>query len=80
MATGQAVPDVDSQAPAGEQIEHGQAAEASPIRQLIGNEVHAPDVIAGGRRSSLLRGARRSRITRNASAAAPSLLDIEPIS
>ena len=44
---------IDRKAFTREQIEHGQCAEPPPIRELIGHEVHTPDVIANGRRSSL---------------------------
>jgi hypothetical protein len=46
--------DVDGQALAREEVEHGQRTEPPPIGELIGDEVHAPDVIPRGRWSSLL--------------------------
>jgi hypothetical protein len=79
ISAGEAVPDVNGQALAGKQIEDGQAAESSPIRQLIRDKVHAPDVIARGGRSSLL-AMHRGRVAPWAlPAQRQPLLDIEAI-
>jgi hypothetical protein len=52
--TAQALTDIDGQAFAREPVEHCERAEPSPIGELIGHEVHTPDVIASGRWASLL--------------------------
>jgi DNA-binding NtrC family response regulator len=41
------VTDVDRQALAGEQVDHRQSAESSPVGELVSDEVHAPDLVAG---------------------------------
>src|SRR6267143_4306882 len=38
--------DIDRQALAGEEVDHRQCAEAPTIRELVGHEVHTPDLIA----------------------------------
>jgi hypothetical protein len=50
----ESLPDIDRQAFAGEQVEDRERAESSAVRQFVRDEVHAPDVIAIGRRSPLL--------------------------
>jgi hypothetical protein len=50
---GQAPSDGDVETLAGIQIQHGQRPEFPPVHELVGDEVHAPDVVAGGRWSSL---------------------------
>ena len=54
-----ALTSVDRQALARERVDHGQRPEATPIGELVRDEVHAPDVVACGRRPSLLTMHRR---------------------
>ena len=50
----EALTDVDRQAFPREEIDDGERSESPTIRQLVGHEVHAPDVVPRGRGSSLL--------------------------
>jgi hypothetical protein len=52
-------------------VHHGQRAKPSPIRQFIGEEIHAQDVIALNRRPSLLAMHRRGHAATVACLAAP---------
>ena len=54
VTAAQALAHVDRQALAREEIEHGEGTEPPPVGELIGHEVHTPDVIPCGRGSSLL--------------------------
>ena len=54
MAPAQPLADINRQAFPGKQIEDGQGAHTPAVGELIGHEVHAPDLITRRRRSSLL--------------------------
>ena len=54
ISTTESLTGVDGQAFARQQIEDCQRSEASPICELVGDEVHRPDVIPRGRWASLL--------------------------
>ena len=79
IAPAETVTDVDRQALACEQVQHGQRAESPTIRQLIGDKVHAPDVIASGRGASLLAVDRRRVTPGPLPSKREAFLNIEPI-
>ncbi len=79
VATTEALADVDRQAFAREQIEHGQRAKAPAIRELIGHEVHAPNVVSCGRWSSLLAVDRRRMAPGSFASQRQAFLDVEPV-
>jgi hypothetical protein len=57
-------------------IDHGQRTEAATIRQLVGDKIHAPAVVAREGGTTLLRDALRSCAATDVSAAAPAFLGI----
>lgn len=75
----QSVPDVNREALAREEIDHGQGAKPSSIRQLVGHEIHTPDVVARRRWTSLLPVDRRRVTPRAFPSQGQTLLGIEPI-
>lgn len=75
----QTLADVDGQAFPREEIEHVEGAEASAVRQLIGDEVHAPDVITRRRWPPLLAMNRRHMAPRMLSPKYQALLHVQAI-
>jgi predicted transcriptional regulator len=79
IVAAQAATDVDRQAFAREEIDDGQRTKAPTIGQLIGDEVHAPDVVAGRRGSSLLPVHRRRVAPRTFPPEGQAFLGVHPI-
>jgi hypothetical protein len=79
VAPAQAPPRVNRQALTREQIEYRQRAEASSIGELIGDEVHAPDVIARGRGATLLAVDRRRVAPRPLASQREAFLGVQPV-
>ena len=72
-------PIVDRQALAREEIDDRQRAEPPAIGQLVGDEIHAPDVVARRRGSSLLAVHRRRVSPRTFPSEGQAFLGIDPI-
>jgi hypothetical protein len=71
--------DLNGEALAREEIDHRQRAEPTTIGQLIGDEVHAPDVVARDRWTSSLTVDRRRMTPRALPSQGQAFLRIEPI-
>ncbi len=54
IVAAESLADIDRQAFAREHVDHCQRAEAVPVRELVRDEVHAPNVVSCRRRSPLL--------------------------
>ena len=79
IVAAQASTDVDRQAFAREEIDDRQRTKAPTIGQLIGDEVHAPDVVAGRRGSPLLPVHRRRVAPRTFPPEGQAFLGVHPI-
>jgi hypothetical protein len=75
----QALADRDRQALSREEIDHGQRSEPPAIRELVGDKIHAPDVVARRRRSSLLAMHGRHVAPRTLPPQGRAFLGIDPI-